>query len=80
MKNPCNPTSQEVGNNIRKWRIIRGHNQKYFSSNLDISISALCKIETGKTDINLSRLCGIAEVLHIDIKQLFIDPSTLISI
>ncbi len=78
MKNKCNPTSSDVGNNIRKWRLIKGHNQKLFSDQLDISIPALCKIETGKTDMNLSRLCGIAEVLEIDIRQLFSDPVTLI--
>ena len=78
MKNNCTPTLEDIGNNIRKWRIIKGHTQKSFSDKLDISIVSLSKIETGKTDISLSRFCEIAQALNVDGGKLLVDPDTLI--
>ena len=78
MEKICTPTAFDIGNNIRKWRSLKNYNQKLFADQLDISIVALCKIENGKTDINLSRLCKISQILQVDIRQLFCDPVTLI--
>jgi transcriptional regulator with XRE-family HTH domain len=74
----CNPSSKDVGNNIRKLRILKNYKQPEFASKIEICPEALSKIENGKTDISLSRLCSIANALNIDIKLLFTDPSGLI--
>ena len=68
----------EIGNNIRKWRILKGIKQELLADELEISKAAISKIETGKTDIPLSRLSQIASVLNIKIELLFTDPFILI--
>jgi transcriptional regulator with XRE-family HTH domain len=74
----CNPSSIEVGSNIRKLKILKNYKQPEFALKIEICPEALSKIENGKTDISLSRLCSIANALNIDIKLLFTDPSGLI--
>jgi len=74
----CNPFSIDVGNNIRKLRILKNYKQPEFALLIGICPEALSKIENGKTDISLSRLCSIANALSVDIKILFTDPSGLI--
>lgn len=59
-----------IGKNIRKLRQLKGWNQSEVAKILEISIPAYSKIETGMTDINITRLAQIAEifgVLSIDI-------------
>ena len=70
----CLPTHGEIGNNIRKIRILKGYKQEALAMQLGISKVALSKIENGKTDISLSRLCSIAQALRVDIKTFFTDP------
>ena len=67
----CYPSAIEMGNNIRKWRLVKNFKQDLFAEKLNISRVALSRIETGKTDITLSRLCEIAKILHIDVTVLF---------
>jgi transcriptional regulator with XRE-family HTH domain len=49
-------TNKSVGKNIRTLRHQRGWSQEDVANRLGISIPAFSKIETGVTDINLSRL------------------------
>lgn len=69
----------EVGNNIRKWRNLKGIKQEMLADDLEISKVSISKIETGKTDIPLLRLYQIASSLGIQVQFLFIDPYTLIN-
>ena len=72
----CSPKALEIGNNIRKLRILKGyHKQQDFADELEISAVSLSKIENGITDITYSRLYQIAEVLQIDIEMIFKDPA-----
>ncbi len=72
----CSPTALEIGNNIRKLRIIKGYDkQKDFADELEISKVSLSKIENGITDIAYSRFCQIAHTLNIDIEIIFKDPA-----
>lgn len=64
----------ETGNNIRKWRLIKGMKQEDLAEQIEISLVALSKIENGKTNIPLSRLFDIAIALGIHIQLLFSDP------
>jgi transcriptional regulator with XRE-family HTH domain len=70
----------EVGNNIRKWRNLKGIKQEYLADQLGITKVAMSKIETGKTDIPLKRLLEISKVLELKIIYLFTDPCELINL
>ena len=59
-----------LGKKIRLLRHQKGWSQEDVAKRLDISIPAFSKIETGITDINLSRLEQIANIYEIDVVQL----------
>src|ERR1700712_5506162 len=63
-------TNKTIGKNIRTFRHQHGWSQKDVANRLGISIPAFSKIETGVTDINLSRLEQIADIYEIDVVQL----------
>jgi len=64
-------TNKTIGKNIRTFRHQHGWSQDDVARRLGISIPALSKIETGVTDINLSRLEQIANIYEISVAQLF---------
>lgn len=78
-------TNKTIGKNIRTFRHQHGWSQEDVASRLGISIPAFSKIETGVTDINLSRLEQIANIYEIEVAQLLsldmeeeeIEPSNL---
>lgn len=78
-------TNKSVGINIRTLRHQHGWSQEDVADRLGISIPAFSKIETGVTDINLSRLEQIANVyevsvvylLAMDNKEAELEPSNL---
>lgn len=61
----------KVHENIRFMRIYKDWTQETLANKLGISTLAYAKIERGETDINLSRLQQISEVMEIDLAQLF---------
>lgn len=65
-----NKAVNSVGSNIRVLRHQRGWSQEDVATRLSISIPALSKIETGITDVNLSRLEQIANIFEISVVQL----------
>ncbi len=65
-------TIKTVGNNIRELRMHSGVSLRAAAKRLGISTSALSKIETGVTDVNLSRLEQIADIYGVKIIQLWI--------
>ena len=75
MKKKCTPSPIEIGNNIRKLRLLKGFKQQQFADEISITQVALSKIETGKSDIKISRLCHMAEVLKVHITSFFHDPA-----
>lgn len=62
--------NKSVGSNIRTLRHQRGWSQEDVANRLGISIPAFSKIETGVTDINLSRLEQIANIYEINVVNL----------
>ena len=70
-------TATELGNNIRLWRILKGYKQNDLAAKLAITRPLLSNIETGRTDVPLSRLIEIAAVLDIDVMLLFTPPNPL---
>ena len=63
-------TNKSVGKNIRTLRHKNGWSQEDVANRLGISIPAFSKIETGVTDINLSRLEQIANIYDINVVNL----------
>lgn len=59
-----------LGKKIRLLRHQRGWSQEDVAKRLDISIPAFSKIETGITDVNLSRLDQISKLFDMSIVQL----------
>ena len=59
-----------LGKKIRLLRHQKGWSQEDVAKRLDISIPAFSKIETGITDINLSRLEQIATLFEMGVVQL----------
>ncbi|MCC8407341.1 helix-turn-helix domain-containing protein [Mucilaginibacter sp. UR6-1] len=78
-------TNKSIGKNIRILRHQRGWSQEDVANRLGISIPAFSKIETGVTDINLSRLEQIANIFEVavvyllanDIEEAEPEPSNL---
>lgn len=62
--------NKTVGANIRTMRHQRGWSQEDVANRLGISIPAFSKIETGVTDINLSRLEQIANIYDVNVVNL----------
>jgi len=63
-------SNKSVGKNIRAVRHQLGWSQEDAANKLGISIPAFSKIETGITDINLSRLQQIADIFEMNLVQL----------
>lgn len=59
-----------LGKKIRLLRHQKGWSQEDVAKRLDISIPAFSKIETGITDVNLSRLDQISKLFGLSIIQL----------
>ena len=64
-----------LGKKIRLLRHQKGCSQEDVAKRLDISIPAFSKIETGVTDINLSRLEQIANIFEINVAQILVIDS-----
>lgn len=64
-----------LGKRIRLLRHQRGWSQEDVAKRLEISIPAFSKIETGITDVNLSRLEQISKLFEISLVELltFVD-------
>lgn len=58
-----------IGKNIRKLRQKHGWSQGEAAQRLKISIPAFSKIETGITDINISRLEQIAKLFGVSVLE-----------
>lgn len=66
-----------VGKNIRRLRQKEGWSQSEVASKLNISVPAFSKIETGITDINISRLNQIATLFGTTAAAILIEDGTL---
>ena len=63
-------TNKSIGKSIRILRHQHGWSQEDITNRLGISIPAFSKIETGVTDVNLSRLEQIANIYEVSVVQL----------
>ncbi|MDB5025033.1 MAG: helix-turn-helix transcriptional regulator [Mucilaginibacter sp.] len=71
MSDPSKKTANKsIGKSIRILRHQHGWSQEDIATRLGISIPAFSKIETGVTDVNLSRLEQIANIYEVSVVQL----------
>ena len=61
---------KSIGENIKQSRVALGLSQAEAAKKLNISTPAFCKIETGQTDLNVSRLLQIAKAFKVSVIQL----------
>lgn len=62
---------KKLGNNIRKLRKQRGFSQEELSLNLDLDGSYIGKVENGKLNITIDKISAIAQILNVEIIELF---------
>ena len=72
------PGRLQIGQNIRKWRELKGIKQEQLAIKLCITKGALSNIENDKTGITLHRIETIANSLGIETMKLFCDPLDLL--
>ena len=56
---------------LKTLRLSKGWSQEEMANQLNLSVTGYAKIERGETDTNLSRLEQIAQVLGVDLVELF---------
>jgi len=66
-----------IGKNIRRLRQKKGWSQSQVAAQLNISVPAFSKIETGITDINISRLTQIATLFGITAAGILQDDDSI---
>ena len=66
---------KSIGENIKQSRVALGLSQADAAKRLNISTPAFCKIETGQTDLNVSRLLQISKTFRVSVYQLLGEKS-----
>jgi len=61
---------KRIGDRIKESRVALGLSQADAAKKLNISTPAFCKIETGQTDLNISRLLQISKTFEVSVVQL----------
>ncbi|WP_293312081.1 helix-turn-helix domain-containing protein [Pedobacter sp. UBA5917] len=61
---------KSIGDRIKQSRLALGLSQADAAKKLNISTPAFCKIETGQTDLNISRLLQISKTFKVSVIQL----------
>ncbi len=64
---------KNVGKNIRRLRQKKGWTLVQIANKVQVSVPAFSKIETGPTDINMSRLKQLAEIFEVSIMDILYD-------
>ncbi len=59
-----------IGKNIKQFRELRNYTQSYLAEKLNMSVGGYGKIERDETDLTLTRLNQIAEILQTDISNI----------
>lgn len=62
--------AMNIGDNVKKFRELKGFTREQMADYLNLSVSAYGNIERNKTDLTISRIQQIAEVLEVDMSQI----------
>lgn len=60
----------KIGFKIKKLRELKNYTQAYMADRLNMGVSGYNKIENDKTEITLSKILSIAEVLETDLETI----------
>ena len=60
----------EIGHNIKKLRELKNYTQSHIAEKLNMSISGYSKIENNKTELTISKIVAIAEILETDMASI----------
>ena len=60
----------KVGNKIKKLRELKNYTQEYMAQGLAMTPAGYSKIERDETDLSISRLDAIAQILEVDISTI----------
>ena len=63
-----------IGTNIKNARIKAGYTQESLAEQVDVSLSVISRLETGRTMVSVAKLLQIAEVLNTFAGYFFIEP------
>jgi len=63
--------SQDVLYNIRKIREIKNYSQSYMATELDVCTKTYSRLETGETELSVSRLEKIAKLFDMSLIDLY---------
>lgn len=61
---------EEIGQKIKKIRLLKGYKQEYLAYKIGISQTGYSKIETGETSLSLDRASAIAKVFGMSLAEL----------
>ena len=71
----------EAGQNIKVIRELKNYTQDYVAGQLNVSTPTYSNIETGKTEVTLSRLEQLAQIFEVDYLQILsLDRSEMLNI
>ena len=59
-----------LGNNIKKYRKIRGYRQLDLATAMDLSEDYICRVENGLKSMSLKRLFQLADILEVKMTDL----------
>jgi len=59
-----------LGNNIKKYRKLKGYRQIDLAAALDLSEDYICRVENGLKPLSLRRLFKLADVLEVKMTAL----------
>lgn len=65
-------------NRLKELRLQNHLVQEQVAALLNVSVPAYSKMETGKTDLNFSRIKALASIYHISVVQLFTPEEKLL--
>ncbi|WP_090559706.1 helix-turn-helix domain-containing protein [Pedobacter hartonius] len=65
-----------LGNNIRKYRKLRGLTISQLANQMDVDYSQISRMELGTVNTNISMIFAVADVLEIKAAQLLEDDDT----
>lgn len=67
----------DIGRKMNLVRTLKGWSQEEMAEKLNMSVTGYAKIERGETKLHIPRLEKIAEVLGIEVKELFEDNQSV---
>lgn len=72
---------EKIGENIKKFRELKGITREVMASELGMSLSGYSKIERDEVDLTLSKVEKIAQILEVNIGQILnFDASQIFNI